>query len=260
MDDERRPGRAPDDPPSDPPRAPPRRAASGPVSGPLLTLLAAAPILAVLALMLGPGWSAARAGAVGLALAVLLALTAFDLAGPEPAAAAAPEALLGAAAEAGFTAATILWILLPALAIHGLGERTGRLDALRRAMAGLAPDPALGAVLIGFFFALFVEGAAGFGTPVALAAPLLVALGLPPERALAAALVGHAAGVPFGAVGTPILPQAQATGLAGEALAAWPAILTLLAAPILLVALLRVAGAHQHAAALVTHHRMHPVQ
>ena len=105
----------------------------------------------------------------------------------------------------------------------------------------------LGAVLVGWFFALFLEGAAGFGTPVALAAPLLVTLGLSPGRALAAALIGHAAGVSFGAVGTPILPQAAATGLDPGALATVPALLHGALGWILLAALLRVAGASTRA-------------
>src|SRR5690606_4370699 len=78
---------------------------------------------------------------------------------------------------------------------------------LRSALARLHPDPRVGALVIAWFFALFMEGAAGFGTPVALAAPFLVAAGFPPVAAVTAALVGHAAGVSFGAVGTPVLAQ-----------------------------------------------------
>jgi len=65
----------------------------------------------------------------------------------------------------------------------------------------------LAALAIGWFFALFAEGSAGFGTPLALTAPLLASLGFPPVQALAMVLVGHAIGVTFGAVGTPVLVQ-----------------------------------------------------
>lgn len=181
--------------------------------------LASLPIALILGLMLGLRWSATRAGLVGLAAALLLAWLAFgfgrttygDL-GPAVAAA-------GALAEAIFTAATILWIIFPALCIHQLQTRTGGVEALRGALGALSPDPRIAAMVVAWFFALFIEGAAGFGTTVALAAPLLVSLGLSPIAAVTAALIGHTVGVSFGAVGTPIVPQVAATGLSGQAIA-----------------------------------------
>jgi lactate permease len=74
--------------------------------------------------------------------------------------------------EAGFIAATILWIIFPALCIHELQAGSGRLDVLRKAIERLSPDPRMKAILIGWFLALFLEGAAGFGTPIALTAPI----------------------------------------------------------------------------------------
>jgi lactate permease len=173
-------------------------------------LLAALPIALVLALMLAARWSAVRAGAVGLALALVLAWVAFPLGifGED-----ALTATAGALAEAGFTAATILWIILPALAIHRLQAMTGAVGALRTGLAGLSTDPRLTALLVAWFFALLLEGAAGFGTAAALAAPFLVALGMSPIAAVTAAMLGHTVGVTFGAVGTPIVPQVAATGL-----------------------------------------------
>lgn len=182
-------------------------------------LLAALPIVLILGLMLGLGWPAARAGAAGLAVALVLAWlvftrpdTAFGEQGPA-------IATTGALSEAVFTAATILWIIFPALCIHQLQTRTGAVATLREMLGQLTPDPRLAALVVAWFFALFIEGAAGFGTTIALAAPLLVGLGLTPVAALSAALLGHAVGVSFGAVGTPVLPQLAATGLSPRELA-----------------------------------------
>jgi lactate permease len=182
------------------------------------TLLAAAPLVAVLVLMVGLGWPAARAGLATAAGTVPLALVAFGLGGADdpfgPAA-----AVLGLLAEAAFIAVTVLAIVGPALAVHHLQERTGATGVLRGGLALLSPDPRVGALLVGWFFALFLEGAAGFGTPVALAAPFLVAAGLTPVAAVTAALLGHAAGVSFGALGTPVVAQTSLTDWTGAELA-----------------------------------------
>ncbi|MFW5641955.1 MAG: L-lactate permease, partial [Roseicyclus sp.] len=85
-------------------------------------------------------------------------------------------------------------------------------------------------------------GAAGFGTPVALAAPLLAGLGYPPVRAVVLALLGHAAGVSFGAVGTPTLAQVDLTGLGATELAGTVAAMQALVSPVLLLAMVRLAG------------------
>jgi lactate permease len=182
-------------------------------------VLAALPIVLILGLMLGLGWPAARAGAAGLAVALALAWTSFSRPGTAFGDLGPPVATAGALAEALFTAATILWIIFPALCIHQLQTRIGAIETLRGALGRLTPDPRLAAVVVAWFFALFIEGAAGFGTTIALAAPLLVSLGLPPVTALSAALLGHAVGVSFGAVGTPVLPQIAATGLSGQEIA-----------------------------------------
>jgi len=178
----------------------------------LHTAWAALPIVAILVLMLALGWSAARAGLLALALAVGLAVAVFDFgagSGGETV-----RALAGVGAEGGFIALTILWILWPALALHRHQQDCGALQVLRSGLARLSPDPRLQALWVGWFLALFLEGAAGFGTPVALAAPLLVGLGVAPLQAVLLALLGHAAGVSFGALGTPVAAQLALTGLA----------------------------------------------
>lgn len=205
-------------------------------------LAAGAPLAAILALMLGLRWSAAKAGGVGLALALLVALAVFGFGsavlpelGPE-------RAVAYSGIEAGFTAATILWIVFPALCLYEAQSRSGAFETIRAALARVSDEPRTLALLVAFFFALFMEGAAGFGTPVALAAPLLVSLGFSPLKAVALALVGHAAGVSFGAVGTPVIAQAEITGADAGAIAAQAGLMHALAGFILVVFLLKLAA------------------
>jgi hypothetical protein len=146
-----------------------------------VSLLAAVPIVAILVLMVGFGWSAVRAGLVALAGTLVIAVGAFDF-GRAGDAFTTPQGLLGVAAEAAFIAGTVIAIIAPALAIHHLQQRTGATTVLQHALARLTPDPRVAALLIAWFFTLFIEGAAGFGTPIALAAPFLVAAGLPAAR------------------------------------------------------------------------------
>ncbi|MDZ7726774.1 MAG: L-lactate permease [Dehalococcoidia bacterium] len=185
--------------------------------------VAAVPVAAVICLML-VGRSAAQAGAIGLALAVLIAWTPLfggTLAGDNGRANATLAALL----EAGFTALTILWIVFAALCVYQLQDLSGAIVTIRDRLASFSSDPRMIAILVAWFFALFMEGAAGFGTPVALAAPLLVGLGFRPVEAVSIALLGHAIGVSFGAVGTPVIPQAAATDLTLVSIARATAIL-----------------------------------
>jgi lactate permease len=182
------------------------------------TVLAAAPIMAVLVLMVGLGWSAVRAGLVAAAGTVVIALTVFDFAGDDDSFGPA-TGVVGVLAEAAWVTLTVIAIIGPALAVHELQQRTHATDVLQSGLSRLTPDPRVAALLIAWFFALFLEGAAGFGTPIALAAPFLVAAGFRPVEAVSAALVGHAVGVSFGAVGTPVLAQVAASGFTGAELA-----------------------------------------
>lgn len=178
-----------------------------------MSLLALLPILTILVLMLGLQWSASRAGLAGLGVAAVVAVAVFDFPAGLPVTGAAATG--GLVAEAGFTAATILWIIGPALGIYHLQVRSGGTEVLRLALGRLSTDPRILALLIAWFFALFMEGAAGFGTSVALAAPFLVGSGFSPLSAVVAAMIGHTVGVSFGAVGTPIVPQVAVTDLTG---------------------------------------------
>lgn len=182
--------------------------------------LALAPIGLLLALLLGARWSAGAAGAAAAVLAAIVAVGGFGYG-----AGGIASALGGPFLEALFQSATILWITFPALCIHEYQTANGGTALFGRALAGLSGDPRIIALLIAWFFALFMEGAAGFGTPIALAAPLLVALGFAPVKALVLAIIGNAAAVPFGAVGTPMVPLIAETGLDPRALSVAVALL-----------------------------------
>nr|WP_283094782.1 L-lactate permease [Loktanella sp. SALINAS62] len=200
--------------------------------------MASVPIALVILAMAGLRWRAATAGLMGLACALILGVWIFDLGatfGPA-------VAVGGAMAEALFTTTTILWIIFPALCIYEAQQRSGAFDVIGDALAGLSDDPRIQVLLVAWFFGLFMEGVAGFGTPVALAAPILVGLGFSPVRALTLALIGHAAGVSFGAIGTPVVPLVTATGLSSVTLARDAAILHSLVGPALVIVLFVMAG------------------
>ncbi|WP_075215058.1 L-lactate permease [Mongoliimonas terrestris] len=206
-------------------------------------LLAAAPILLILITMTAFRWTAAFAGGAALAVTVPIALFAFGYGAPVAGEGGRAVALAGAFAEAGFVTATVIWIIFPALCIYEAQVRGGAFDTLRAALARLSDDPRILALLVAWFFALFMEGVAGFGTPVALAAPLLVTLGFQPVAAVTLVLIGHAAGVSFGAVGTPVVPLEAASGLDPAAIAAAMGLMHGLLGWILLVFVVRIAGA-----------------
>jgi lactate permease len=205
----------------------------------LAPLLAALPLALILAGMVALRRPAVEAGLAGLALAILLAVTNFDLAAAAPG--GLGPAAAGTALEALHSTLVILWIILPALMLYEFQNRTGAILRIRDALGGLTADRRAQAILIAWFFGLFIEGAAGFGTPVALAAPLLVGLGYDPVRAVVLALLGHAAGVSFGAVGTPTLVQVELTGLDPAALAGRVAMMHAVLGPGLLLLMLRLA-------------------
>lgn len=204
--------------------------------------LAALPLLCVLVCMAVLHTSAVRAGLVGLTVAIILAVGAggfFDLAtttGFE-----LTDAAIGTLAEALSSAFNILWIVLPALALYAFQNKLGAIERIRDALTGITADRRLQAILLAWFFGLFIEGAAGFGTPVALGAPLLLGMGYSPVRAVTLALLGHAAGVSFGAVGTPTLAQVELSGLEPTRLAGTITILHALLGWIFLFATVKLA-------------------
>ena len=200
----------------------------------LTALLAATPIALILIAMIFLKRSAAQAGLAGLVLTLLLALFHFSFQNL-PDQAPLWHGVTGSLAEAGFTALTILWIIFGALCLHQLQVATNAIATLRDGIATLSDDPRIVAILIAWFFAIFLEGAAGFGAPIALAAPFLVGFGFRPLQAVTVVLIGHCVGVSFGAVGTPLMAQVGITGFDGRAIAAVTADFHLILGTVMLV-------------------------
>ncbi|HSP30320.1 MAG TPA: L-lactate permease, partial [Ilumatobacteraceae bacterium] len=147
-----------------------------------------------------------------------------------------------------FITLTIVAIIGPALGIHHLQSATGATPMLEGALRRISPDPRVVALLIAWFFALFMEGAAGFGTSVALAAPFLVTAGFTPVSAVVAAMIGHVVGVSFGAIGTPVAAQVAISGVSGLDLARSTALFHVVLGSVLALVVLRVITADRREA------------
>ena len=113
-----------------------------------------------------------------------------------------------------------MWIVFWAVALYRLTVETGQFEVIRDSVGRLTQDRRLQALLIAFAFGAFIEGAAGFGTPVAVAAAMLTGLGFPPFQAAAFRLIANTAPVAFGAIGMPLVTLAGVTRLPLPALSA----------------------------------------
>jgi lactate permease len=178
----------------------------------LSAFIAALPVVVLLGLLAFYRMKAHVAAIAGLVSALFVALLVYGM--PAPLAFAA--ALDGAA----FGLFPIGWIVLGAIFIYDITVATGKFEIVKQTIAGLASDRRLQALLIAFSFGAFIEGAAGFGTPVAISAAMLIGLGFKPLSAAGLALIGNTAPVAFGALGTPIIALAKVTGLPLEQLSA----------------------------------------
>jgi L-lactate transport len=172
----------------------------------LSSLVAAIPLAVVLVLMGGLRKSGLFASACGLASAVILAVAVWRM----------PALLAGWSIVFGFGYAlwSILWLVFCGLWLYHLAEATGSFDLLRQWVEQSAPgDACVQAMLVAFCFGALLEGTAGFGTPVAVTALLLVKLGFEARKAVVVALLANTAPVAFGAVGVPIVALAGVTGI-----------------------------------------------
>jgi lactate permease len=170
----------------------------------LSSVVAGVPILLLLGLLVC-GVSAPVAALAGLASALVVAIAAYQM----PALMAMASAGYGAC----FGLLPIGWIVFSAVFLYHLTVRTGQFDVVKRSVAAISPDRRMQALLIAFSFGTFIEGAAGFGTPVAISAALLIGLGFRPLYAAGLALIANTSPVAFGALGTPIITLAKVSGL-----------------------------------------------
>jgi len=172
----------------------------------ILALLALLPIISVFGLIVLFRWPATRAMPVAYLITCFLAFKVWK----------APFSQLAAASIDGLlTAASILYIVFGAILLLNLQQESGAIFSIRKSMFLISADRRAQAIIIAFLFGSFIEGSAGFGTPAAVAAPLLVAIGFPAMAAVMVSLIIQSTCVSFGAVGTPILIGVNA-GLSGQ--------------------------------------------
>jgi lactate permease len=171
----------------------------------LSALVAALPVVVLLGLLAFWHVRAHLAALAGLASALLVAIVVYSM--------PVPLALAAAGNGLAYGLFPIGWIVLSAIFIYDLTVMTGKFEVVKQTIAGLASDRRIQALLIGFSFGAFIEGAAGFGTPVAICAAMLIGLGFKPLPAAGLSLIGNTAPVAFGALGTPIIALAGVTGL-----------------------------------------------
>lgn len=145
------------------------------------------------------------AGSITLALSILVAIVAFQM----------PVDMALAAAGYGFLYGLwpIAWIIVAAVFLYKLTVKSGQFEVIRSSVLSITDDQRLQVLLIGFCFGAFLEGAAGFGAPVAITAALLVGLGFNPLYAAGLCLIANTAPVAFGALGIPIIVAGQVTGI-----------------------------------------------
>lgn len=178
----------------------------------LSALVASLPVVVLLGLLAFFHVRAHIGALAGLAASMLIAVTVYGM--------PAPFALAAAVNGAAFGLFPIGWIVLCAMFVYDITVQTGKFEILKDTIARLADDRRIQALLIAFCFGAFIEGAAGFGTPVAISAAMLIGLGFKPLHAAGIALIGNTAPVAFGALGTPIIALARVTGLPLEQLSA----------------------------------------
>jgi lactate permease len=168
------------------------------------TMLAAIPVVVMLAALGFFHIKAHIAAGMGLLAAVLVAVFAYGM----PAGMAGKAAMYG-----GFTGLLpIGWIVLNIIFLQQLAEKNGSFKILQDSLSGITEDRRLQLLLIAFCFGAFFEGAAGFGTPVAVTAGILIGLGFSPLAASGLSLIANTAPVAFGALGTPVITLAKVHG------------------------------------------------
>src|ERR1035437_4325519 len=168
-------------------------------------LIAALPVITLLGLLAFWRVRAQIAAFAGLLVAATIAMTVYHMPAPLTLAAA----LFGGA----FGLFPIGWIILNAIFIYNLSVETGQFAVLQKQLSGVSRDRRIQALLIAFSFGAFIEGAAGFGAPVAISGALLIGLGFRPLEAAKLALIGNTAPAAFGSLGIPLVTLAKITDL-----------------------------------------------
>ncbi len=171
-----------------------------------LALLSLLPIAAVALFLVILRWPASRAMPISYVVAVALALFVWRVPGVQVAAASMKGIIV---------AVELLYIIFGAILLLNTLRESGALQTIRSSFSNISPDRRVQVIIVAWLFGSFIEGSAGFGTPAAVAVPLLVGLGFPALSAVISGMIIQSTPVSFGAVGTPILVGVS-TGLAGE--------------------------------------------
>ncbi len=162
----------------------------------LTSVVSLLPILVVAIFLVGLRWPASKAMPLSFVTAVVVALFYWQVA-PMQVAAASVKGLV--------ITASLLYIIFGAILLLNTLRESGGLDVIRGGFTNITPDRRIQVIIIAWLFGSFIEGSAGFGTPAAVAVPLLVGLGFPAMAAVIAGMLIQSTPVSFGAVGTPIL-------------------------------------------------------
>ncbi len=176
----------------------------------LSTIVAGLPVLVLFYLLVGRRWLAPWAGTAGAITAIVIAWLVYDM----------PLGMAGWSFVHGmvFGLLPIGWTVLAAMLLYNTTVVTGQFTIIRRSIGALSGDARVQAVLIGFCFGAFMEGAAGAGSPVAICGAMLVGLGMPPFRAAVICLIANTSPVAYGGIGVPILTLASTSGISGDTL------------------------------------------
>lgn len=171
-----------------------------------LAFLAVSPILTVFLFLVILRWPARRAMPLALVVAAVVSMTVWKVSGVQVAASVAQGVVV---------ALDILFIVFGALLLLATLRESGAVATIRRGFMDISPDRRIQAIIVGWLFGSFIEGASGFGTPAAVAGPLMLALGFPASAAVMVGLIIQSTPVTFGAIGTPVLVGVS-TGLNTE--------------------------------------------
>ncbi|MEQ2527103.1 L-lactate permease [Robertmurraya yapensis] len=172
----------------------------------MLSVLSLLPIIVVAIFLVGLRWPASKAMPISYLVAIALALFVWKV----------PGANVAAASLHGlFTAGTLLYIIFGAILLLNTLQESGGIKTIRQGFTDISPDRRIQVIIVAWLFGSFIEGSAGFGTPAAVAVPLMVGLGFPAMAAVVAGMIIQSTPVSFGAVGTPMLVGVQ-TGLSAD--------------------------------------------
>ena len=172
----------------------------------VLAFLALLPILTVGVFLVGLRWPASRAMPLSYAVSIVLALAVWQV----------PALQVVAASINGLIVAlTLLYIIFGAILLLNTLQESGAIKTIRQGFTDITPDRRVQVIIVAWLFGAFIEGSAGFGTPAAVAVPLLVGLGFPGMAAVMAGMIIQSTPVSFGALGTPILVGVN-TGLSAD--------------------------------------------